>query len=53
MNRVDAMTVAAGVLLAIARWIVDVHRGSIVVQSRLGAGSEFRVTLPFERASVS
>jgi signal transduction histidine kinase len=36
----------SGLGLAIARWIVDVHRGSIVVQSRLGAGSEFRVTLP-------
>jgi signal transduction histidine kinase len=40
----------SGLGLAIARWIVDVHRGSIVVQSRLGDGSEFRVTLPFERA---
>jgi heavy metal sensor kinase len=43
----------SGLGLAIARWIADLHRGSIVVQSRLGAGSEFRVTLPLERASVS
>lgn len=36
----------SGLGLSIARWIVDAHRGSITVESRLGAGSEFRVTLP-------
>ncbi len=36
----------SGLGLSIARWIVDAHRGSITVESRLGTGSEFRVALP-------
>jgi heavy metal sensor kinase len=36
----------AGIGLAIADWIVKQHRGSIAVQSSMGAGSRFQVELP-------
>lgn len=36
----------AGLGLPIARWIVDVHRGRIDVQSTEGQGTSVRVTLP-------
>jgi len=42
----------AGLGLAIARWIVSQHRGSIVVQSDIGKGSTFRVELPRALAVV-
>jgi heavy metal sensor kinase len=39
-------TGGSGLGLAIARWIVDLHGGSIEAQSTLGNGSVIRITLP-------
>jgi signal transduction histidine kinase len=39
-------TGGVGLGLAIARWIATCHGGAIAVESRPGAGSVFRVTLP-------
>jgi len=43
----------AGLGLAIAQWIVAQHHGSIVVESRPGSGSIFRVEMPAIPAPVS
>jgi signal transduction histidine kinase len=42
----------AGLGLAIARWIVLQHHGSLAVESRAGEGSTFHAVLPLAPASV-
>jgi signal transduction histidine kinase len=43
----------AGLGLSIARWIADEHGGTISVDSTVGSGSTFRVTLPAPASEVS
>jgi len=38
----------AGLGLSIAKWIVDMHGGSIDVESELGKGSIFRLRVPLD-----
>ena len=42
----------AGLGLAIAQWIVAQHRGSIVVESKPGQGSAFRLEFPTSATPV-
>ena len=42
----EARSSGSGLGLAIVRSIVDMHRGTVEVVSRLGAGTTFMVTLP-------
>jgi signal transduction histidine kinase len=42
----EARGSGSGLGLAIVRSIVEMHGGTVTVESRLGAGSTFRVTLP-------
>ena len=44
-------TRGAGLGLAIARWIAQVHGGSITAESTLGAGSIFHIRLPVVEAA--
>jgi signal transduction histidine kinase len=41
-----------GLGLSICAWIVESHRGHIEVQSKVGEGSTFTVTLPLAPASA-
>ena len=38
----------SGLGLAIAKQIITLHGGEITVKSKLGAGTEFIINLPFE-----
>jgi len=40
----------SGLGLSIARWIAEMHKGSIVAESKLGGGSVFRLALPLVEA---
>jgi signal transduction histidine kinase len=49
----EARSSGSGLGLAIVRSIVDMHGGSIVVESRIGGGSRFTVTLPADPRLVA
>ncbi len=50
---VEARSAGSGLGLAIVRSIVDMHHGTIAVESRVGAGSRFVVTLPRDPREVT
>jgi signal transduction histidine kinase/CheY-like chemotaxis protein len=45
--------VGTGLGLAIVKWLVEKMGGSVTLRSTHGYGSEFRLTIPFEVASVA
>ncbi len=51
-NRRVHKTEGAGLGMAITKYIIDAMEGSIDVESELGKGSEFHVTVDFEKATV-
>lgn len=42
----------SGLGLAIVQWIVQQHRGSVTVESKVGEGSVFRITLPTPKRTL-
>ena len=51
-NRRVHKTEGAGLGMAITKYIIDAMEGSIDVESELSKGSEFHVTIDFEKATV-
>ncbi len=49
----EARGTGSGLGLAIVKSIIDMHRGTIEVESRVGAGSRFVVTLPRDPREVT
>ena len=45
----SSSTDGAGLGLSLVQWIAAQHGGTVTVQSRLGEGSTFTVTLPIGR----
>ena len=45
-------TGGSGLGLAIARWVIEMHHGSITVESELGNGSVFSISLPITHPQI-